>query len=347
MSKTSQKNRFLEKIKNFLDERLGLPIFRYKIPASANTFGYALGAITAISLIIMGITGAILGVFYVPTADAANTSVAQITANPLLRFVRGLHWWTSLLIPLLILLHATRIVVTGSYKRPRELNWVIGFLLFLSVLGSIYSGTILKWDQEGLEALEHAVEIGVKLGMLPNLTISSLLLPQIFLIHVSILPILLIILFGAHALLIRIHGISEPPFSQKTGKNDRQLTFLDHLKYASIYGLGFLAIVSGLAVAFPRKALPPPIEDIEVTVPPWMFLPFYPFENAFGIIALIIFPGIIAILFILVPFFDRDPKRDPRKGRQLWVFIFMLVILVGIVILNVLAAVVPPEEHFR
>jgi ubiquinol-cytochrome c reductase cytochrome b subunit len=346
MSKTSKINGFLEKVKSFLDERLGLSTFRYQIPASANTFGYALGSITAFSLIIMGITGAILGLFYVPTADAANASVAQITANPFLRFIRGLHWWTALLIPVLIFLHMTRIVVTGSYKRPRELNWVVGIFLFLIILGTIYTGTILKWDQEGFEALEHAVEIGLIQGILSTSIEPSHLLPQVFFLHISILPLILIILFGIHVLLIRIHGISEPPIIQKTKTEDSKSTFLDHMKYASSYGLVLLVIVSGLAIVFPREAAPAPIEGIEVTVPPWMFLPLYPFENAFGIIALIIIPGILVLLLLLVPLIDKDPNRDPRKGRLLWVVIFMLLFLLGIVILNALAITLPPAEHF-
>src|SRR3989337_1602385 len=63
-----------------------------------------------------------------------------------------------------VLLHMGRVVATGSYKRPREANWLIGLGLLAITLGLVFTGTVLKWDQEGFEALGHNVEIGNLLG---------------------------------------------------------------------------------------------------------------------------------------------------------------------------------------
>src|SRR3546814_10273531 len=61
-------------------------------------------------------------------------------------------------------LHLLRVFLTGSYKRPREANWLVGVAMFALVLGAIFTGTVLKWDQEGFEALAHNLEIGELLG---------------------------------------------------------------------------------------------------------------------------------------------------------------------------------------
>ncbi|MFX7329536.1 cytochrome b N-terminal domain-containing protein, partial [Acinetobacter baumannii] len=70
--------------------------------------------------------------------------------------IRGIHYWAASLTLIAVALHVLRVFLYGSYKQPREGNWIIGAILFGTLIGLFFTGTALKWDQEGYEALEHA-----------------------------------------------------------------------------------------------------------------------------------------------------------------------------------------------
>jgi len=115
-----------------------------------------------------------------------------------------------------VLLHLGRIFVTGSYKCPREVNWLIGLGLLAITLGLIFTGTVMKWDQEGYEALGHNVEAGKLLGALGfwfsnDFEASLPLLGRLYMAHLVILPALGTLLLIAHFLLVKRHGISALP----------------------------------------------------------------------------------------------------------------------------------------
>ena len=79
-------------------------------------------------------------------------------------FTRGVHFWGANLVVITMSLHILRVFVSGSYKRPRELNWVIGVGLFALTMAFFFTGTVLKWDQEAFEALQHQEAIARILG---------------------------------------------------------------------------------------------------------------------------------------------------------------------------------------
>ena len=244
----------------------------------------------------------------------------------------------------------TRIVVTGSYKKPREGNWYIGVFLLLTALGLLYTGTVLKWDQEGFEALLHAEELAKSLGILgipltSDFAPSTTLLSRIYGIHVSLLPIIGVLLIGGHLVLIKLHGISPLPGDEETWEKDTDQTFVDHLKMATIHSLVFFVFLSVLAILLPQKARPAPIIGIETARPPWAFLPWFPLENYMGLFSLVVFPTILILFFLAIPLIDRNPDRDPRKGVQKIVVWSMIAIFVLVLILNILSAILTPEQH--
>lgn len=120
----------------FLNERLGLSAFAYPVPAHANTLGYSLGGLTLASLLVLVLTGFLLAQYYNPLPTGANQSVRYIMQQaPLGWFIRSLHYWAAQVMVATLLLHLIRVVVTAAYKRPREVNYLVGVALFAVTLG--------------------------------------------------------------------------------------------------------------------------------------------------------------------------------------------------------------------
>jgi ubiquinol-cytochrome c reductase cytochrome b subunit len=338
-----------------IDERLGLSGLAYPVPAHANSIGYILGGITFFGFLILAATGVWLAQFYHPTPEAARESVLYImNVAPLGDVARGVHFWTANLVMAGVLLHTGRIFVTGAYKRPRELNWLIGLALLTITIGLIFTGTVLKWDQEGFEALGHNVEVGDLLGAFgfwfsPTFSTSLPIVGRLYIAHVVILPALGTFLLIAHFLLVKRHGISARPADfdaavgggpepDKTGS-----TFAVHVVRMAGFGLVILAITSFLALVVGTPLGPAPDPSIEVSKPWWMFLPFYPFEDWFGLPALIWAPGLLIGALALLPFVDRSPYRSPSRRRAF--VIAGAIVLLALVALVAYALVSPAKSH--
>lgn len=332
-----------------IDERLGLDALRYQVPHYANTLPYTLGGITFFGFILLVLTGVILGQFYHPHPTEANQSVQAIVATiPLGAFLRGVHFWTAQAVLVSVALHVTRVYLTASYKRPREFNWLVGVGLLATTIGLMFTGTVLKWDQEAFEALEHNVEIGALLGALgaffsPSFAAGVPLLTRLYSVHVSVLPLIFGFLLIAHIFYLRHFGISPRATPKKSGEEERFEPFLGHLKKITQYGLVLFAIVAVLAIAFPAPLGPEPIEGIEVTKPPWPFLWLFPVENAWGIRALLPVSVAPFLLLLAVPFIDRGEERDPRRRKVMVIgFVIGLALFIG---LTVAGALVPIAAH--
>ncbi len=338
-----------------IDERLGLSGLAYPVPAHANRIGYILGGITFFGFLILAATGIWLAQFYHPTPGAARESVVYImNVAPAGDIVRGIHFWTSNIVMATILLHLGRIFVTGSYKRPREANWLIGLGLLAITMGLVFTGTVMKWDQEGYEALGHNVAAGQLLGAVGfwfsnDFEASLPLLGRLYMAHVVILPALGTLLLISHFLLVKRHGISSlpgvadaavdgGPQPVKSGS-----TFAAHLVRMAGFGLLILAVTTVLAIVLPAALGPRPIPGTETTKPPWMFLPFYPFEDWFGLPALLVVPAALFGALALLPFVDRSPYRSARRRRVLMVI--GVVMVVALVALVGYATVTVPQSH--
>src|SRR5665811_988190 len=191
---TSRRRRALDAI----DERLGIRALESPVPEHANHLGWSLGGVTAASLGILIATGVVLVQFYSPVPETANESVRNIVTDVWGgRFVRGVHFWASQAMYVTALLHMLRVFFTGSYKKPREANWLIGVAMFGLVTLGLFTGTVLKWDQEGFEALGHNIELGTLLGgagmwFSPQFADQVPILVRLYGAHVVIVPGLII-----------------------------------------------------------------------------------------------------------------------------------------------------------
>ena len=342
----------------WLDERLGLGALRYNIPAHANTFWYTLGGITFVGILILVATGIWLAQYYNPDPAAARESVVYIqNVAPLGDIIRGIHVWTAYLVVLTAVLHLIRIVVTASYKIPREINWLIGLgLLALLLFGGVFTGTVLRWDQEAYEAMVHNMELATFLGALGGFfsdafTTSVSMLPRLYSLHVSIVPLILTLFLIAHFFLVKRHGISPTPAQADAGEAPRGRLPKDketghyptHLRLMLGYGLALTALAGMIGIVFPQAIGPAPNPMMEITKPPFLFYWLYAFEDWFGVTGILYAAiGTFGLLTVL-PFIDRTPLRSLR--RRPLVLVLGVLLLVAIVALSILVAVSPTAKH--
>jgi quinol-cytochrome oxidoreductase complex cytochrome b subunit len=203
------------------DVRIPLEAFLKKpVPKHAIRWYFCLGGITFALFVIQGITGILLSLYYKPTPDEAYESILFIMNN--VRFgwlIRSIHSWSSSLMIAACVAHMLRVYITGSFKKPRELNWIAGVFLLLLTLAFGFTGYLLPWDQKALwgstvgsEILGAVPGIGeALLGLLRGgLEITGLTLTRFYGIHVLVLPVLAFIFLAAHFVIIRRQGISGP-----------------------------------------------------------------------------------------------------------------------------------------
>jgi menaquinol-cytochrome c reductase cytochrome b subunit len=200
-----------------------------RVPNFANAFYYCFGGMVFILVVLQLLTGVLLALYYVP--DATGNPAAGAPAYNSVNFIqntvflgwliRGVHFWGANILIVMVVIHMFRVYWTGSYRAPRELNWVVGVLMLLTILGLSLTGYLLPWDTKAYFATEVTIKIAgsappQQLGMF----IKELLqggsvvgpgtLQRFFTIHVFVLPAIIVLLMYVHFRFIRAHGISEP-----------------------------------------------------------------------------------------------------------------------------------------
>lgn len=334
------------RVASAVDERLGLSTFRYPVPEHANTLGWSLGGLTATSLIVLIATGVLLTQWFNPTPEAANVSTrAIVTDIPLGEFIRSLHFWAAQAMYVLVALHLIRVFLTGSYKRPREGNWLIGVGMFALVIGAVFTGTVIKWDQEGFEALEHNLAMGELLGGLgawfsADFSQNLPIIVRLYVAHVAIIPGLILALLLAHFLLVKLHGISAAP---ATGRTEPMGPFTHHIRRLAGFSLVLIGILGVLSVLFPPEVGPTPVQGIEVTQPLWMFWWLLTIENFWGIPAILWGPAVLFGLLAILPFVDRGGERYWR--RRPIAMTAGAILLLTMIVLTILTMTMTAAEH--
>jgi quinol-cytochrome oxidoreductase complex cytochrome b subunit len=348
----------LKRVWNYFDEHLGLSALRYPIPRHANTIWNTLGGMTFVGLIVLVLTGLYLAQFYNPDPAGARASVTYIQNQaPLGDIIRGIHVWTAYLVVVLVVIHLIRVVVTAAYKHPREFNWLVGtVLLGLLIFGGIFTGTVLRWDQEAYEALEHNTAAAGLFGAIGGyfsrgFTSSVAILPRLYAAHVSIVPMLLAGFLIAHIFLIKHHGIAPTAAQSDVGEapggrlppEKMTARYSTHLRLMLGYGMAVVALAGLLGVLFPPAIGAAPDPTMEVTKPPFMFYVFYAFENFVGIPGILYSSiGLFGLLAVL-PFIDRTPLR--RLRRRPVALVIGTALLVAVIALSIYVAVSGTGKH--
>lgn len=176
------------------------------------TYTYCLGGLAFTALLALILSGMLLLFYYGPTPTGAYPSILYLEGQvPGGRYLRSLHRISSHALLVLIFLHTLRVVLTGAFRPPREMNWLIGFLLLALALFEAYTGYLLPMDQLALWATQTGMELLTLLPgggalyafLVPDGIGRELSLLRFYALHIAILPLLMLSLCFLHFYRVR------------------------------------------------------------------------------------------------------------------------------------------------
>ncbi|MBX3075447.1 cytochrome b N-terminal domain-containing protein [Candidatus Obscuribacterales bacterium] len=356
-------NKVIDKALEWLEDRTGLVkpfihMMLHPVPGKS-TWAYVFGTAIMTSFIVQLASGVALSTLYVPSGSQAWESIKWITEQvPFGSWLRATHYFGASAMIIFVGAHAIRTYLFGSFKFPRELNWITGvFLLFLTV-AIAFTGQVLRWDQTAVWTIAVGAEQALRAPFVgPMLVrvlcsgdnVSSASLSHFFAMHVFIFPALLVALIGFHVWLVLHHGISEPP---KAGKIVKRETYREeYQELLKKEGVAFWphaawrdAVFSTLVVlgicACALYFGPPVIENppdpslINAEPKPDWYLTWY-----FALLALVpaqfedwfilLFPVFLVVGMLTPPFISNTGERSAR--RRPWA-VAIVVVVVGSVL---------------
>lgn len=306
-----------------------------------------LGNLLLTLLVVQFTTGVLMAMYYSPSPTSAYDSVKHLTFEVAAgSIIRGLHVWGSAAIVVAMVLHTLRVFFWGSYKKPRELTWVCGVLIFQIMLAFSFTGYLLPWDQKAYWATVVGTRIA---GTVPIIgeplqvlirggdEVGALTLTRFYALHVMILPALLMGLIALHLYLVRRHHIAGPVIPQK-GKP--QPFYPNQLFKDAVVVVVGLGIVFALAFMYPPGLEPmaDPTGTDFTPRPEWYFLGLYELLKimpaGYEVVATLVIPGLITIGMLLLPWLDRSRSRHPAKRGWVMVVGTFVILLIGLMTLK-------------
>ncbi len=181
-----------------------------------------LGLMSFFLFVILVFSGILLMFYYVPSTTQAYDRMLDLRGTVAFgTFLRNMHRWSAHGMVAIVAFHMARVFLTGSYKKPREFNWIIGVGLFLVTLFLSFTGYLLPWDQLAFWAITvgtsiagYAPVIGkdIKFLLLGDTTVGQEALLRFYVLHVVVLPAIMTLLIAVHFWRIRKDGgLSRPP----------------------------------------------------------------------------------------------------------------------------------------
>ena len=304
---------------------------------------YVFGSAVLTAFIMQVVSGIGLLTTYVSTAGSSFESLQYITDKaPLGAFLRGMHYWGASMMIVLIGMHVLRIFLMGSFKFPRELNWMTGVLLLATTAAMAFSGQIVRWDQNAVFGMVAAAKMASHVPLIgPWLArliiggdvVGSYTLSRIFDLHVVVLPFLLASLVGLHVYLVLRNGVSEPPVrGREVDPATYRSAYHDMLQKEGVpfwptvvlrdfvFALGVVLVVLLLAWLVGPTELDNPPDPSLINAHPrpdwyfwWLFallaLMPYELENYF----MVLMPLLIGLVLFSVPLVSNRGVRHPAQ----------------------------------
>jgi len=183
---------------------------------------FCLGGAAFFLFIVLAITGLLLAVYYLPTAEGARAGIHDIDyVIPFGRLMRSIHFWAGQLMVAAVLLHAARVVAAGAYMPPKHLNWLVGMALFILTAGLDFSGYVLRWDAQTFWAAQVVCQLlgevpvigcGLQQAILGGSEISEVGPLRFYVIHCMMGPGLMLAFVMYHFWRVRRDGKLGQPF---------------------------------------------------------------------------------------------------------------------------------------
>ena len=318
---------------------------------------FFLGELAVFAFITLVATGTYLGLFYEPSTrlievageqlPAAYASVVQINSLSVGLLVRRIHHWSAQIMLAAIIVHMGRVYFTGAYRKPRDVNWVIGAILLQVTILAAFVGYLLPFDEFAVTATSIGYEMASSIpwigdslaqlvfaGPFPNPS----LVPRFFTAHVFLIPALLAGLIGLHlTILLKVKHTQEPTVTRRLREaagnvKERGLVGVPLWpEQVVMMGVVFLAYAAGISLlaAFvpvhPVEAYGPSVPGTPAMRPDWYLLWIYGLLKLIPSIDItilggtitaefiggILLPGGIFGLIMAVPFVDDRLTDDP------------------------------------
>jgi ubiquinol-cytochrome c reductase cytochrome b subunit len=343
---------------NWLDARTGFvtltkDFLTEDVPGGAS-YWYAFGSATVFAMILQIATGIFLTFYYSPSAATAWESTKYIIDKvPAGQLVLSLHYWGATAMIAFMMMHMLQVLLWGAYKKPRELQWIVGVILFIVTLVLGLTGYLLPWDLNALLASKVAIQIAgsapiagkaVLLFLQDGSGIGTLTINRFFGIHVWLTPAVLVLLVGMHLAIFRWNGPAGQPIDE-TPKLKPGRFWPDQMFMDTVVSFAMFVIVFALAVFSPAPldAKADPNNTQFVPYPAWYFMALFSLLDVvggapswavdfLGLFATIIFPTLLIVVLIALPFIDKNPSR--RLSRRPVVLTLTGLVLGGAIILS-------------
>jgi len=363
----------------WIDDRLPLTrtwnthMGEYYAPKNFNMW-YFFGVFSLLVLVNQLLTGIWLTMNYTPSAEEAFASVEYIMRDVeygwLLRYM---HSTGASAFFIVVYMHMMRALLYGSYKKPRELIWIFGMLIFVALMAEAFVGYVLPWGQMSYWGAQVIISL---FGAIPvvgedivtwirgDYLISGITLNRFFALHVVALPIVLLALVVLHILALHEVGSNNPDGVEIKKNKDANGIPLDGIKfhpYYSVHDIQGIAVflfffcgviffapeMSGFFLEFANFEEANALKTPAHIAPVWYFTPFYSVLRAVPdkFWGFVFFAASVAIPFAL-PWLDRSPVKSWRY-RGMLNRVMLLLFVVSFLILGVLGVKSPtPERTF-
>lgn len=353
---------------NWIDERFPATkvwnehLAQYYAPKNFN-FWYFFGSLAMLVLVNQIVTGVWLAMLYKPSAAEAFASVEYIMRDVDYGWlIRYMHSTGASAFFLVIYLHMFRGLIYGSYRKPRELLWIIGVIIYLVMMATAFMGYLLPWGQmsywgaQVIVNLFAAVPFGIgeplSIWIRGDYVISDATLNRFFALH-FLLPFILAALVFVHIVALHKVGSNNPDGIEIKKNKDENGIPLDGIQFHPYYsvkdivGVGvflifFCAVIffwpdfGGLFLEPPNFEPANPLKTPEHIAPVWYFTPFYAMLRAVPPMLNSQFPGVVVmfaaiLVMFFLPWLDRSPVKSIRyKGMlfKIWIAIFVVSFVV-------------------
>ncbi len=317
----------LDRIREAAESRAGLPSSLSRsvdvaMPGGANP-RHIFGAVLVALFIVEALTGVAMMTVYAPNPTSAWASTYYLQfVLPWGAMVRAMHHWASHGLVVGIAAHMLQTVASGAHRAPRELNWWLGLALAAMVLGAAMTGFPLAWDQKGYWV--SRVETGI-MGTLPVMgpavqrfvlggaQYGALTLTRFYTLHVAVIPAAFVAILGAHAALVRRHGIRGGEGASSDARWWPSQAAIDTVAMLVTVALvAWLAKSKGVvldAPADPQSQYP--------ARPEWYFMPLsqllHHFQGSKQIIGTAVIPGVLTGYLATLPWLDGPSRKGVAR----------------------------------